>query len=298
MELSWVNKVRIGAVAALGIVVIGMLAWPMAAPEDPMAPVRAGHLGFGGTLGLLVMAFGIGFASFFIAWPHGREIGILAVPFGLSIWAIRSGSMQVLTQGSVAPEQRQALLSSLRFEPLYWLLIVAAGFIGVIVAQCVATKSKSPAEMGKLKECLKPDAAVMGLVAVLAAALVAQFFVGVFAQNLTTGTNIAAQPVTGQIVFAGIGAFAAAGFVVKKFFGLSYVWTALASVLVVPFAIITHYRGDTVQEFAQTQPATFYPHAVFGLLPLHLVAFGAIGSVVGYWLAIRYDHWRQHEAGV
>jgi len=296
MELSWVNKVRIGAVAALGMIVIGWLAWPLAAPEDPMGAVRAGQVGFGGTLVLLGLAAGVGFAGFYIAWPHGQEIGILGVPFGLTVWAIRSGSMRALTQAQAELEQRQALLSSLRFEPIYWLLIVAAGFAGVLVAQCVAKKSK-PAAMGKLKECLKPEAAGMGVAAILAGALVALFFAGVFAQNLTTRSDIAAQPATGQIVFAGIMAFAAAGFVVKKFFGLSYVWCALASVLVVPFAIVTHYRGDTVQQFAETQPATFYPHAVFGLLPVQLVALGALGSVLGYWMAVRYDHWRQHEAG-
>lgn len=296
MELSWVNKVRIGAVAALGMVVIGWLAWPLAAPADPMGAVRAGQVGFGGTLVLLVLAAGVGFAGFFIAWPHGREIGILGVPFGLTVWAIRSGSMRALTQTATELEERQALLSSLRFEPVYWLLIVAAGFVGVLAAQCVAKKSK-PAEMGNLKECLKPEAAGMGVVAILAGALVALFFTGVFAQNLTTRSDIAAQPATGQIVFGAIMAFAAAGFVVKKFFGLSYVWCALASVLVVPFAIITHYRGDTIQQFAETQPATFYPHAVFGLLPVQLVALGALGSVLGYWMAVRYDHWRQHEAG-
>ena len=31
MELTWINKLRIAAVAALGIVVIGLLAWPLAA---------------------------------------------------------------------------------------------------------------------------------------------------------------------------------------------------------------------------------------------------------------------------
>lgn len=298
MELSWVNKIRIGAVALLGIVVIGLLAWPLAAPADPLAPVRAGGIGFGGTLLLLVTTFGVGFAGFFVAWPHGREIGILAAPFGLTVWALRSGSMQVLTQAAAEPEQRQALLGSLRFEPVYWLLIVAAGFVGVLVAQCVATRSKPAVSPAKLKKCLKPEIAVMGLVAVLAAALVSQFFIGVFAQNLTTSDNAAAQPAVGQVIFAGVGAFAAAGFVVKKFFGLSYVWSALASVLVVPFSIVTHCRGDVIEQFALTQPATFYPHAVLGLLPLHLVALGAIGSVLGYWMAISYDHWRRHEATV
>jgi len=26
-----------------------------------------------------------------------------------------------------------------------------------------------------------------------------------------------------------------------------------------------------------------------------MVAFGTIGSIAGYWMAIRYDYWRKHE---
>ena len=92
MELSWVNKLRITAVAALGIVVIGILAWPLALPQDPLMPVRAPHLGFSETLVLLVLAFGIGFTGYFIAWPHGREdypkIAMVAVCIAnILLWA-------------------------------------------------------------------------------------------------------------------------------------------------------------------------------------------------------------------
>jgi hypothetical protein len=28
---------------------------------------------------------------------------------------------------------------------------------------------------------------------------------------------------------------------------------------------------------------------------VQMVAFGALGSVAGYWMAIRFDYWRKHE---
>jgi len=117
MELTWINKLRIAAVAALGIVVIGILAWPLAAPVDPLLPVRAATIGLPGTLLLLVLALGIGFVGYFIAWPHGREIGILGVPFGLTIWAGRSGPMRALTQMWDDTAERTALVHSIRAEP-------------------------------------------------------------------------------------------------------------------------------------------------------------------------------------
>ncbi len=297
MELSWINKVRIGAVIALGVLIIGVFAWPLAAPDDPLSPVRPGNVGFIGSLGLLALSFAVGVVGFFIAWPHGREIGILAVPFGLATWAVRCGPMRSLTQADATVQARQEIVQSLQFEPLYWLLIVAVGFVGVLVAQCVSSRTSSAINFTRLQNCFKPNGIVIGLLALLVAVLASCFFVGVIARDLPTSAKWpAAQPPKGQIAFAGVMAFAATGFLVKKFFDLSYVWTVLATAFVIPFATIAYYRSDTIQRFAETEPATFFPHAVFAVLPVQLVAFGAIGSVAGYWLALLYDDWREHGA--
>jgi hypothetical protein len=296
VELSWINKLRIGLVAVLGFAVIGILAWPLVAPGDPLAPVRSAGVSFLGTIILLALAFGLGFIGYFVTWPHGREIGILTVPFGLAVWAARSGPMRVLTQAAPQPAEREALLHSLRFEPLYWLLILGAGFVGVIAAQRVRPASGPPLTLSRMKSYAKTDTVVAILVALMVSVLVAQFFLGAFGQNLPTSyKTAAAQPATGQIVFAGMAAFAAAAFVAKKFFGVTYLWPAVASVFVIPFAQIAYCRGDTIQAFAETQPATSFPHAALTILPLQLVSLGAIGSVIGYWLAVQYDHWRTHE---
>jgi len=156
MELSWINKARIALVAGFGIIVIGILAWPLAAPEDPLAPVRASTVGLGGTVVLLALAFSTGFAGYFIAWPHGREIGILGVPFALAVWAGRSGPMRTLTQALDEPFEREALLASLSVEPFYWLLIVAAGFAGVLAAQYLRPGSQPPLTTAQIKSYLKP----------------------------------------------------------------------------------------------------------------------------------------------
>lgn len=306
MELSWLNKLRIGAVVTLGVVVIGLAAWPLAISVDPLLPVRAGNLGFGGTVVLLVLAFAVGFAGYFIAWPHGREIGILGVPFGLTVWAGRSGPMRTLTQSLPGADERMALLQSLRFEPFYWLLIVAAGFAGVLVAQRLRPVSGPGPSLAQVKQGIKGVYLNIGIALVISTLLVA-FFTGVFAQDLYApakdaggGSSVlgAAQPEKGQIIFAMLGAFGVAAFVVKKFLNLSYVWSVAASLFVLPFAYAIYGDTATITRFAQTEPATFYPHAVFAILPLQCVAIGALGAVTGYWLAVRYDYWRQHESAV
>jgi hypothetical protein len=297
MELSWINKLRIAAVAVLGIVTIGILAWPLAAPEDPLLPVRAGSLGLVGTLVLLGLAFGVGFVGYFVAWPHGREIGILGVPFGLAVWASRSGPMRALTQAYTKPYERAALLHSLRFEPLYWLLVIAAGFAGVLLAQHLRSAAAQPSSAETRKNYLNANMYINGLLALAVAALAGQFFVGVFAQNLTASyTAIAAQPAIGQIIFGVTAAFAVAAFITKKFLDVSYIWPAIASSFVFGVAEAIYCRGEVIQEFAETRPATLFPHSVLAILPIQLLALGALGSVLGYWLAIRYDYWRQHES--
>ncbi len=296
MELTWINKLRIAAVATLGIVVIGILAWPLASPADPLMPVRASGISLSGTLLLLVLASAVGFVGYFIAWPHGREIGILGVPFGLTVWAGRSGSMQALTQTHSQIAERISLVHSLRVEPLYWLLIVAVGFGGVLLAQRLLPASK-PLSDDDSSKGRRPDAYVNVLIALAVSVLISLFFVGILGQNLVMPRDMAAQPVVGQILFAVLGAFAVAAFVVKKFLDLSYVWPAMASLLVIALAQLVYYRTEMIQRYAETCPATFFPHSVFAILPIQLVVLGALGSVLGYWMAVRYDYWRTHETG-
>jgi hypothetical protein len=309
MELSWINKLRIAAVALLGILVIGLWAWPLAAPPDPLSPVRAGDASAFGTIVLLGLAFGVGCAGYFIAWPHGREIGILAVPFGLAVWAGRSGPMRVLTQAAPQPYERAAIASSLRFEPIYWLLVVAAGFAGVLLAQYLrhapnsvnnndeppAPSTQPPGDRpAEGRRRIGPY--VNGLLALAATVLLAHFFVGVFAQDVATSRNVApTQPAIGQILFAVMAAFAVAAFVVKKFADLSYLWPIVGSAFVIAFAQALYGHAETVRLFAETRPATFFPHSALTILPIQFVALGTLGSVLGYWMAVRYDWWRQHE---
>lgn len=300
MELSWINKLRIGLVAALGIVVIGILCWPLAAPQDPMAPVRCTGVGVFSTLTLMVVAFVVGAVAYFISWPHGREMGILAVPFGLCLWGLRTGPMAVLNQAANTVAKRSAVLNSLLLEPLYWLVIVAVGFAGVLVAQRLVQVLKPGAatdETAKEKSVLSSKMAATFLVAVMVSVIVAQFVLSATAKDIPPFDDIVAtQPPSGQIAFAVIVAFAAAAFVIKQFLGLSYILPAVAAAFIVPFAQIAYSRGGHL-DTAMMQPATFFTNSTLAILPLQLVAFGALGSVLGYWMAIRYRYWRTHPMG-
>ncbi len=297
MELSLLMRLRIAAAVATGVVLIGILAWPLAASSEPLSAVLASDIGPGDAITLVVLAFLTGLIAYFVSWPYGREIGILAVPSGLAIWAVRSGSMTTLMQLNPTAAQRQALLATFKWDSIFWLVIVAAGFAGVLLGQKILP-SPRPAETQK-KSNSKPVQYLNAIIALVGSALIAHFCIKIFAQDVKVFDNklgsIVAQPSVGQIVFAVLLSFKLAAFVVKKFLDVSYIWPAIATVLVTAFAASTYANQKVLQYLVQQWPAAFFTNSVISILPLQIVAFGTLGSIAGYWMAVRYSYWRKHE---
>jgi len=289
MELSWPMKLRIAAAAAVGVLLIGILAWPFA---EPFGAVKA--MGSNGALVLVVLAFAAGFIGYFVSWPYGRQIGILAAPSGLALWAVRSGSMAGLIQLNPTAAQRLALVASLKWEPFFWLVVVAAGFAGMLVAEKLGP-SKNLATQKKSKA--RPGEYLNIIIALVCSAFIAQFCIRILAQDVklldNTLGSVVAQPAVGQIVFAVLVSFGAAAFVAKKFLNVGYIWPSISCAFVTAF-IATIY-GREVPYLVQNWPPAFFSNSVISVLPVQMVAFGTLGSVAGYWMAIRYEYWRKHE---
>jgi hypothetical protein len=292
MELSWFMKLRIAAVAAVGVILVGIFAKWMAAPSGSVSDIN-----YGGAAALVILAFLAGLIGYFVSWPYGRQIGILAAPFGLTVWAISADSMASLMQFRPTVAQRQELLAQIKWEPIFWLVVVAAGFAGVLLAQkihpCPGLKQEQEKSGSKLTDYFN------GLVAFVGSALIAHFCIRIFAQDVevldSRFGSVVAQPAAGQIAFAVLVSFGLAAFVVKKFLAADYFWPILASALVTAFAASMYARQDDLQYIIRTWPAAFFSNSVVCVLPVQMVAFGTLGSVAGYWLAIRYDYWRKHE---
>lgn len=297
MELSLSMKLRIAAAATVGVVVIGILAWPLAQPAEPFEAVRMGNMGTGGAVVLLALAFAVGLVGYFVSWPHGREIGILAVPSGLAIWAARTGSMASQIQMSPTISQRQALLADLKWEPIFWLLVVGVGFAGVLCAQKLRPTAAKVQPMEKHKH--NPALYLNAAVALIGSVLVAVVSLARLAQDITMTNgslgSVMAQPASGQVIFGLIVAFGLAGFLVKHFLNAGYIWPIIASGLITPFAIMTYAKQDVITHLAQNWPPVFSSNAAISLLPVQMVSFGTIGAIAGYWTGIRYDFWVKHE---
>ncbi len=296
MELSWLMRLRIAAAVGSGVVLIGILGWPLAAPAEPFGVVLAGNLSFGAGISLAGLAFLAGLIGYFVSWPYGREIGILAVPSGLAIWAVRCGDMAGVMQVNPALAQRQALFGTLKWEPVFWLAIVAVGFAGVLAGQKISVKPAADKSWEKSNS--KSNIYLNAIIALVGSVLIAHFCIGLFAQDVRIPDprlgSVVAQPAIGQIVFAVLVSFGIAGFVVKKFLNVSYIWPTAASAFVTGFAISTYVKQDILQHLVERYPTVFFSNVVSSIFPVQMVAFGALGSIAGYWLAVRYNYWRRH----
>jgi len=299
VELSWLMKFRIAAAAVVGAALIGFMAWPLVKPADPLGAVSvfSGMISFGDAIIIIALAVASGFIAYFISWPYGCHIGILAAPFGLVIWAVRSGNVAEILQQNPSLAQRQALYASFVWEPIFWLAVVAAGFAGVMLAQKIRSKSKADQIFVKFdtsfNNCLNAAIALIG------SALIAYIGLRIFAQdvqmpNESMGTVIA-QPAIGQIAFAILLSFGLAAFAVKHFLNASFIWPIIAFVLVTSYANIVYANHDILQYLTLKWPAVFFSTSATAILPVQMAAFGTLGAVAGYWSALRYDYWRKHE---
>ena len=140
MEMTWQVKVRIGAAFAVGALLIGVAVFGMVAGGDLQRPVLAANLGLDEVLVLAAAAMVSGFAAYLFSRPYGWDIGVLAVPAGLAVLAARSGVVATLFQQRPGAEFRADMFSSLRLGAVFWLAIVAAGFLGVALGQMAAEK--------------------------------------------------------------------------------------------------------------------------------------------------------------
>ncbi len=345
MELSWLMKIRITAAAAVGVILIGILAWPLAKPPELSGIVSLASITLGRAITLVALAILAGFLAYFFSWPYGLQIAILAVPAGLALWAVRTGDVAGFIQlNPNSLPYRQEVFDSLKWEPLFWLLIVAAGFMGVLLAHIifyqkakaarpapyveklkskpelwflfelapviaflfslglVADKISKKTESGKSNEKPKPKLYMYlnRLLAVVVSGLIAQVCMIIFAQDIKLFDSkldmVVAQPAVGQIVLAVLLAFGIAAFVVKKFLDAGYIWPIMASAFITAFTVNIYGRQEILQHLVQNQPANCFSSPIMAILPVQIVAFGTIGSIAGYWLAVRFNYWRQHES--
>ncbi len=145
----------------------------------------------------------------------------------------------------------------------------------MLVGQKIAVKPRTDKEKSNSKSNIYLNV----IIALVGSVLIAQFCIGLLGQDVRIPDprlgSVVAQPAIGQIVFAVLVSFGIAGFVVKKFLNVSYIWSTAASALVTGFAISTYVKQDILQHLVERYPAVFFSNAVNSIFPA-----GANG---GFW---------------
>ncbi len=292
MELTLTMKLRIAAVCAVGILIIGFGSFGLVRPATPMDAISfyAGDFGVFQIICCAAIAFVTGVIAYFVAYPYGKQIAPLAGAAGLAAWTFRSGSMASLLQTNTTLELREQLYAKAPIESILWIAVLAAGFAGPFVV----------AKLIKLKQAETPDIlnpkpgknqGVNIAIAMVLTVIIAEFAIGIFAQDVklfdSQLTSVTGQPGNGQIAFAVILSFAIAAFVVKYYLSVSYVYTTLSAALLVIWTVQRHVN-PTIEYMTGYWPANIFPQASCAILPLQMISFAAIGSMAGYWFAI---HW-------
>ncbi len=299
MEMSTIMKVRVGATMALGALVLGLFLWPIVRPVFPSDTVTlyGGAVNIFDALMLLVACYVVGLAGYFIAYPYGARIGHLAVPAGLGVWSLLSGSMRSLLVLNPSIDDRLAIYSVFKFEVFFWLMLVMVGSLGVLTA----IKIKEPKQ---LKDVPGHEPApfagryINDAVAIFVSIIIANVVISLFAQDVRVfdpqlGT-VTGQPAAVQVGFAVIAGFLAAAFLVKLFLKTGYFVPILCTGILYFIAISASADREVLAHMADSWPPAFFPRAIMSVLPIQIVCFGAIGSVAGYWLAIQYSYWRKN----
>ena len=303
MELSVFTKVKITLAIVVGVLIVGLLPWSMIKPDQPEAAV----VFFGGEIELwvigvgVVLAFAAGLLSAVLTRPYSLEIGVMAAPAGLCVYSLFSGSFSQLLRENSTLASRGSVYSMLRWEGFLWLVIPAAGFLAAFLYEKMfPNKNKvildTEEELkGKFRKNLPFNIAA----ALVGSVVIAHIGLGAFARDVSINAQnaiVVSQPANLQIAFACFAAFYIAGFVVKFFLHAGYIWPALATGLVVFLEMYLNGKAEILEYLAKNWPIGFYLTGSGAVLPVQIVGWGCLGSVVGYWSAVRFRYWRKHSA--
>jgi hypothetical protein len=299
MELSWLMRIRIAASLVIGVVLLGFLPWNLLKPDaGGVFAILSGNISISDLLICSVLAFGAGFLSSAICTPYGAQVGILAVPAGLAIWCFRSAALSKFFQAAPAVQNRIQVYSKLKFEGFIWLAIAVCGFFGAIVADKIF-RSKTVELPDETKPVVQLPEFARIVVSVIGTILVANLLINIFAANISYSdsklVHVTAQPANLQIAFAVFIAFGLCGFCAKLFLSTKVFWSAIASGPLIYYSAMTYGKDNILKHLAASWPAVFFARPVAAVLPVQMVAFGCLGAVWGYWLAVRYYLWRIHQ---
>jgi hypothetical protein len=300
MELSLITKIRIVIAYAVGV--FSIIYFPIHITQSSANTIFSllnpsltpANLMLYGLLSLA-----LGFVVSAICTPYGFQIGVIAVPAALTVWAIKISSISVLFQADPASSSRLAIYSAIRFESFAWLALVLLGIAGAYLADKLFRRN--PLDLPDNFEAmvkLQPLAAI--IVTIIGTTIAASWLLNLLATDISYPDSkvgmVTGQPVNLQIAFAVLVAFIVCGFIAKLYLGVNFIWPTVASAFVTLFSIMLYAKPAILGYMAHSWAAVYFSKTAISIWPIQMVSFGTLGSIIGYWWAARYRYWRQFES--
>jgi hypothetical protein len=283
-NVHWLTRIRAIASLLIGAGLLGWFGWSMVRPEDPLGAICLvdNMINPGELLMLCALAFAAGFIAYLASWPKGSMTAPLAAPAGMAAWVFASGDMRTLFITNSTLAERQMAYGVLCWEGLFWLILVAAGLMGVLAGWFIQTRNQ---KLELSKPLIDKNRAGNFAIAAIGSLVVVWLLIGILAQDVRQAdaklSYVIGQPGKGQIAFAVCVAFLAAGYAVTHFLKINYVIPMVCSAIAVFVAMRYAASPERLEQMTEW-PVAYVARSVCGVLPIQMVAFGAIGAFVGF----------------
>lgn len=296
-NIHWLLRLRIIGSMAVGVVLIGFLLWPRVAPVDPLGAVTLLGGSFSALDILLCCAAALitGAGGYLVAYPYGKAMGLLAVPSGLAVWTLRSGTMRSLLLTHSTFQQRLDAYQFLRMESLFWIVLLLCGAAGVWIARKSIPPRVDPLAHDPQK--INANRVVSMIVAIVASGVAAMLTIGLFAQDVRYPDaqigSVTGQPGSRQIAFAVLASFTLAGFLIKYFLDCDH-YLAVAAGPILYFVMISRTCSTQILQYmTENWAVTYFPNTLSAILPIQIISLSAVGALAGHWLAVKYKSAKQ-----
>lgn len=297
VELEWKLSLRLVLALTIGSVIVGMLPWEFVSPEDPVNPVSllTADINALTLIVLVLLSLAAVALTFFSCSPYSFEFASVTIPAGLAIWALKSGQMANLLQNFSELEQRTGIYSSLRWEVLFWAALIMLGILAAAGLKKVTSKGTA----GGRKWNFSTSYITNTVLGVVFGVIITEFALRIFARDVSYSDgqigSVLAQPAGVQIAFAVLLSFGIAGFLVKTFLEVNYLWLLVSAAALLFLGYTNYINGEEITYITKSWSAVFFPSAVNAVTPLEIMSFSALGSAAGYWLSVRYKLWKDKQ---
>jgi len=304
-------KIKIWVILGVMVLLFGVLGWSWVRPADGYDGLTVVLSGKPGTvilsaigLGMLGVVVGVLFGR-----RHGIQMGMLAIPAGLTVWAVLSGNMERMLLEYSAAEARQGMFFQLMGDAFIWSILVGMGcgftwLIGGVQRSAATTNldqeaslvSEGPSKTSKknkLKLEFLDNVWVNGILGVVITCVIAWLLVRILGQarhvslSYPVTDEASIVPATGQIIFAVALGFFLAALTAHQLTEVSLWYLLICPLLISVIAYNCGVQDGIIETLNGSGPAFIPKSIVFAtILPIQFIGVGTFSLMGGYYYSV------------